>query len=110
MDSYSNAGGYWLARKGPQDSEFTRLVSEPILGVKYTDRVFLPGTYTYQIIAVDADGLESAPVTTTVNVRSDFEETEEPHDPREPEEPNPSQDPDEPEEPEHEEEGRHRGH
>lgn len=98
------AKGYWLARKGPEDSEFVRIVSEPIIGVRFTDRVDLPGTYTYQIIAVNDEGVESAPLTTSVIVRSELEEPEAPQDPPEPEEPNMPQEPKEPQEPGRDEE------
>ncbi|HHX74950.1 MAG TPA: PBP1A family penicillin-binding protein [Firmicutes bacterium] len=88
------ASGFLVSRKGPDpdDEHFTLLTPEPLAALTFTDTIQLPGVYTYQVVAVNEEGVQSAPLATSVNVEFlpgiPFEPGE-PDEPGEPEKPGP---------------------
>ncbi|NLN54159.1 MAG: PBP1A family penicillin-binding protein, partial [Firmicutes bacterium] len=64
----SGASGYLIARKGPGESSFTNLTSTPFTGTTFVDTGLAPGTYSYQITAINAEGVKSSTISTTVKV------------------------------------------
>jgi len=92
----SGASGYLIARKGPGESSFTNLTSTPFTGTTFVDTGLAPGTYSYQITAINAEGVKSSTISTTVKVEPPPPPP--PPDPPEEEEP-PDEPPDEEEPP-----------
>ncbi|NLM45272.1 MAG: PBP1A family penicillin-binding protein [Firmicutes bacterium] len=98
------AVGYLVSRKGPDagDENYVLLTQSPLAVLTFTDTVQLPGVYTYQVVAVNEEGVKSAPLTTSINIETlpgiPFEPGE-PEEPGGPEEPGEPAEPAEPENP-----------
>lgn len=90
----SGATGYLLYRKGGGDDSFQLITAKEIADTKFTDKGLSPGNYSYQIVAVNAQGVKSTPVVVSVNIEpSLLVPPPEPELPTEPEpqtEPNPT--------------------
>lgn len=62
------ASGYLIFRKGPESDTYTQLTDRPTEQLYYADGILPAGTYSYQIVAVNSQGVKSAPVTASVAV------------------------------------------